>query len=78
MAPRSKGLWGVLVRLAYSMFVEDSIAADSRHGYFLLVRWLRLDFLLQLMCLTRCRLGKSHTPKFPCEGMKFTSAGIFL
>jgi hypothetical protein len=30
------------------------------------------------MRLTRCGLGESHTLKFPCEGINFGGAGIFL
>jgi hypothetical protein len=30
------------------------------------------------MHLTHCRLGESHTLKFPCEGINFDGAGIFL
>jgi hypothetical protein len=30
------------------------------------------------MCLTRYGLGESHTRKFPCEGIKFDGARIFL
>jgi hypothetical protein len=30
------------------------------------------------MCLTRYRLGESHTLKLSCEGINFNGAGIFL
>jgi hypothetical protein len=34
--------------------------------------------LFLVMCLTRCGLGESHTPKFPREGINFGGAEIFL